>query len=198
MVVVAVAEHQQVDRGRPEPAQQRGSVTHLDLLGAYADHVASFARIERPITIAIDAANGMAGYTLPAILERLPLVRAKTIFMEPDGSFPNHEANPIKEENLDPVRELVRRERTELGVGFDGDADRCCFVDETGRTVAADLMTALLARELLAKKPARPVVYDLRSSWVVKEEIAKAGSSMYSIRKCVLAATCAARAASRS
>ncbi len=161
----------------PEPpvAQQRGNLTHIELLSAYADHVAAFARLERPVTIAIDAANGMAGYTLPAILERVPLLRAKTLFMEPDGSFPNHEANPIKEENLDAVRELVRASGVELGVGFDGDADRCCFVDETGRTVSADLMTALLARDILSRKPARPVVYDLRSSWVVKEEIQKAG-----------------------
>ncbi|HUR27850.1 MAG TPA: phosphomannomutase/phosphoglucomutase [Planctomycetota bacterium] len=159
----------------PAVAARRGSVTQLDLLADYAAHVAGFARIERPITIAIDAANGMAGYTLPAILEHLPNVRAKTVFMEPDGTFPNHEANPIKEENLDPVRELVREHQAELGVGFDGDADRCCFVDETGRTVGSDLMTALLAREMLARRPARPVVYDLRSSWVVKEEIASAG-----------------------
>ncbi len=159
----------------PEPSKTRGKVVQLDLLAAYADHVASFARIERPITIAIDAANGMAGYTLPSILERLPMVRATTLFMEPDGRFPNHEANPIKEENLDPVRELVRAKKVELGVGFDGDADRCCFVDESGRTVSADLMTALIARELLGKKPSRAVVYDLRSSWVVKEEIQKAG-----------------------
>ncbi|HTF89627.1 MAG TPA: phosphomannomutase/phosphoglucomutase [Planctomycetota bacterium] len=159
----------------PAVAEKRGSLTQLDLLGAYADHVASFARIERPITIAIDAANGMAGYTLPAILERLPDVRATSIFMEPDGTFPNHEANPIKEENLEPVRDLVRAKHVELGVSFDGDADRCCFVDETGRTVASDLMTALLASELLARKPSRPVVYDLRSSWVVKEEIKRAG-----------------------
>ena len=95
--------------------------------------------------------------------------------MQPDGTFPNHEANPIKEENLDAVRELVRSARVELGVGFDGDADRCCFVDGTGRTVASDLMTAVLARELLSRKPSRPVVYDLRSSWVVKEEIKNAG-----------------------
>ncbi|MEO6709592.1 MAG: phosphomannomutase/phosphoglucomutase, partial [Planctomycetota bacterium] len=159
----------------PAVAETRGSLTRLDLLGAYADHVASFARIERPITIAIDAANGMAGYTLPAILERLPVVRATSIFMEPDGTFPNHEANPIKEENLEPVRDLVRAKQVELGVSFDGDADRCCFVDETGRTIASDLMTALLASELLARKPSRPVVYDLRSSWVVKEEIKRAG-----------------------
>jgi phosphomannomutase len=159
----------------PAIAAQRGKLSQVDLLSNYADHVASFARIERPITIGIDASNGMAGYTLPAILERLPNVRATTLFMQPDGTFPNHEANPIKEENLDPVRELVREHSLEVGVSFDGDADRCCFVDETGRTVSADLMTAVLARELLAAKPSRAVVYDLRSSWVVKEEIQKAG-----------------------
>jgi phosphomannomutase len=95
--------------------------------------------------------------------------------MELDGTFPNHEANPLKEENLVPVQELVRAQGAELGVSFDGDADRCCFVDEGGRTVSADLMTALLARDLLARRAGAAVVYDLRSSWVVKEEIERAG-----------------------
>lgn len=153
----------------------RGARKELDLLAAYADHVASFCKMDRPVRIAIDAANGMAGYTLPAILERLPHVEAKTMLMEPDGTFPAHEANPIKEENLDPVRLLVRKSVAQLGVGFDGDADRCCFVDETGRTVSADLMTALLARQFLRAKPKSTIVYDLRSSWVVKEEIERAG-----------------------
>ncbi len=160
----------------PAPAASRGEVRDVDLLAAYADHVARFADASGgPISIAIDAANGMSAYTLPSILERLPHVRAHTLFMELDGSFPNHEANPLKEENLDPVRELVRSSGARLGVGFDGDADRCCFVDETGQTVAADLMTALLAREFLRQRPGAPIVYDLRSSWVVKEEIARAG-----------------------
>jgi phosphomannomutase len=95
--------------------------------------------------------------------------------MEPDGRFPNHEANPLKEENLDPVRELVKRTRAPIGVSFDGDADRCCFVDERGRTVGNDLVTALLARGILARNPGATIVYDLRSSWVVREEIARAG-----------------------
>jgi phosphomannomutase len=95
--------------------------------------------------------------------------------MEPDGTFPNHEANPLKEETLDDVRELVRSVGAAAGVGFDGDADRCCFVDETGETVTADLMTALLAREFLRKEPGAHIVYDLRSSWVVKEEIQAGG-----------------------
>jgi phosphomannomutase len=157
------------------PAEERGSLEQVHLLDAYADHVAAFADLDTPITIAIDAANGMAGYTLPSILERLPQIRAETMLMEPDGTFPVHEANPLKEENLEGVRELIARTGARLGVGFDGDADRCCFVDETGRTVPADLMCALLARDLLARKGAAPIVYDLRSSWVVKEEIERAG-----------------------
>jgi len=160
---------------QPPAAARRGGLEQRDLLAAYADHVARFAKLERDVPIAIDCANGMEGYTLGPILERVPRIRAQAIFTELDGTFPNHEANPLKEENLDPVRALVRSSQSEIGVGFDGDADRCCFVDETGRTVGNDLMTALLAREVLKKHPGAPIVYDLRSSWVVKEEIQKAG-----------------------
>jgi len=156
-------------------AAQRGAYEELDLLVPYAEHVARFAHLDRPIRLAIDAANGMAGHTLPEILPRLAGVRAETLFMHPDGTFPNHEANPLKEANLDFVRTLVRERHAELGVSFDGDADRCCFVDEAGATVPADLMTALLARELLRREPGRAVVYDLRSSWAVKEVIREAG-----------------------
>ncbi len=159
----------------PAPGGQRGAREQLDLLEAYAEHVARFAQIARPLKVAIDASNGMAGYTLPPVLERLGQLSVETLFMTPDGTFPNHEANPLKEHNLDPVRELVRRTGAHFGVGFDGDADRCCFVDETGRTVPNDLMTALMARVQLARHPGAAVVYDLRSSWVVREEIEKAG-----------------------
>ncbi len=159
----------------PGVTGERGSYTELDLLEAYADHVAGFAKIAGPVTIAIDASNGMAGHTLPKILPRLAQVTAHTMLMDPDGTFPVHEANPLKEENLDHVRGLITENRAQLGVSFDGDADRCCFVDETGATVPADLMTALLARSYLAKGEGVPIVYDLRSSWVVKEEIAKGG-----------------------
>lgn len=171
-----IAEIEIACAGRQQPsATRRGGIEEVDLLQDYARHVASFAKVKRPLKVAIDAANGIAGYTLPAILALLENVQAECIFMEPDGTFPNHEANPLKEENLDPVRELVRQTGADFGVGFDGDADRCCFVDETGVTVPADLMTALLARDFLDKEPGKPVVYDLRSSWVVKEEIASAG-----------------------
>jgi phosphomannomutase len=159
----------------PPPVEVRGRLERREWLADYAEHVARFADLARPVELAVDAANGMAAYTLPAILERVPKARAECLFMELDGTFPNHEANPLKEENLVPVQELVRAQGAELGVSFDGDADRCCFVDEAGRTVSADLMTALLARDLLARRPGAAVVYDLRSSWVVKEEIERAG-----------------------
>jgi phosphomannomutase len=159
----------------PAQAGKPGARTQLDLLAAYAQHVARFVELARPLKVAIDASNGMAGHTLPPLFERTPQLTVATLFMTPDGTFPNHEANPLKEHNLDPVRELVRRSGAQFGVSFDGDADRCCFVDETGRTVPNDLMTALMARVQLARHPGAAVVYDLRSSWVVREEIAKAG-----------------------
>lgn len=159
----------------PGAGGARGGYEERDLLAAYHDHVASFADLASPLTVALDAANGMAGHTLPGLLPRLEGITAHTLYLEPDGTFPNHEANPLKEENLDPVRGLVRETGADLGVGFDGDADRCCFVDESGTTVPADLMTALLAREFLRRYPGAPIVYDLRSSWVVKEVVRELG-----------------------
>ncbi|MEM9800835.1 MAG: phosphomannomutase/phosphoglucomutase [Planctomycetota bacterium] len=163
----------------PGAVATRGALEEIDLQDAYAEHVAGFADVQSDLVLGIDAANGMAGHTLPRILPHLGSVRTHTLFMEPDGTFPNHEANPIKEENLDDVRELVQEVGAHAGVGFDGDADRCCFVDETGRTVPADLMTALLARDFLRREPGAHVVYDLRSSWVVKEEIEARGGTAH-------------------
>jgi len=159
----------------PAPVARPGTEEHRDLLAAYVEHVARFAHLERDISVAIDAANGMAGHTLPGVLERVPRIRAHTLYTEPDGTFPNHEANPLKEENLVDLKKLVGSAGTELGVAFDGDADRCCFVDEKGQTAGADLITALLAPVFLRRFPGTAVVYDLRSSWAVKEEIERAG-----------------------
>lgn len=159
----------------PPPRAPRGKLEQAQLLQAYGQHVARFAKLVDPIHVAIDAANGMAGHTLPAILPHLKGVSTTTLYMDPDGNFPNHEANPLKEENLDPVRKLVQQSGARLGVSFDGDADRCCFVDENGRTVSNDLMTALLVKSQLSQHPGAAIVYDLRSSWVVKEEILRAG-----------------------
>jgi len=159
----------------PAPVAKPGKEERRELLAEYAAHVAKFGQLGREISVAIDAANGMAGYTLPAVLERVPRIKAHTLYMQPDGTFPNHEANPLIEANLVDLKKLVQAKKAELGVAFDGDADRCCFVDERGVTAGADLITALLAPVFLKRFPKTAIVYDLRSSWAVKEEIVKAG-----------------------
>jgi len=159
----------------PAPSARRGEEERAEVLESFAEHVASFGRDLRPIRIAIDCANGMGGLTVPAVLRRLPAIEAIPLYFELDGTFPNHEANPLEEANLAVLRKTVREKRCALGVAFDGDADRCVFVDEAGEPVPADLLTALLARRLLADRPGATVVYDLRSSRVVAEEIERAG-----------------------
>jgi len=161
----------------PVPVANPGNEETVDLLENYADHVASFSAhgLDAPkIKVAIDVANGMAGNALPLVLARLRWINADIMLADMDGTFPVHEANPLKEENLDGLRELVKKTGARIGIAFDGDADRCCFVDEKGVTVSADLMTALLAPEFITE-PGTRVVYDLRSSWAVKEEIEEAG-----------------------
>ncbi|MEX1024097.1 MAG: phosphomannomutase/phosphoglucomutase [Planctomycetota bacterium] len=161
----------------PAPVAEPGGERSIELLDEYADHVATFAFLERPMRVAADLGNGIVGHTLPAILARVPAIEAKLLYEEPDGTFPNHEANPLLEENLVDVKRLVVESGAQVGVAFDGDGDRCCFVDEQGRTVSADLITALLAPRFLEKTPGLGVIYDLRSSWVVKEEISHAGGT---------------------
>jgi phosphomannomutase len=158
----------------PIPVGELGVEEHVDLLENYADHVASFGSIDKPIKVAIDVANGMAGNALSSVLKRLPNIEASIMLEDMDGNFPVHEANPLIEENLDGLRELVDSSDARIGIAFDGDADRCCFVDEKGATISADLMTGLLAPGFI-QAAGTPIVYDLRSSWAVKEEITKAG-----------------------
>jgi phosphomannomutase len=128
-----------------------------------------------PLRIAIDCGNGVAGPLVERFLKRLPQLQSQNLFFEPDGTFPNHEANPLKHETLDTLRERVRSEKLDLGIAFDGDGDRAAFVDEKGDIVANDLLTALLAEEMLKKHPGKAIVYDLRSSMVVRETIEKLG-----------------------
>lgn len=156
------------------PSQARGRAEKADVLGDYVEHVLSFARNPAPLKVAIDAGNGMGGLILPPMLERLPL-EVTPLYFELDGTFPNHEANPLKEENMRDLQQAVRENGCDLGVAFDGDADRCMFVDETARIVSSDLVTALVAGKLLETHKGAAVCYDLRSSRVVEEEIRKAG-----------------------
>lgn len=162
-----------VARGVPGPGARRGTLTARDLTGDYVDHVAALGT-RTPLRVAVDGGNGMGGPVALAILERLGC-RVDAIYTEPDGRFPHHEANPLKEENLRDLQALVRRTGADLGIGFDGDADRAIVVDETGRTVPNDLLTALLAADALKRHPGTAVVYDLRSSWALREEVEHAG-----------------------
>jgi phosphomannomutase len=147
-----------------------------DIWPAYVDRVLSFVDVGQiqPLRVVMDAANGMGGAMLPPVLERLP-IDAKRYFFEPDGTFPNHEPNPLLPENREFIVGKTLEERADLGVAFDGDADRCFFVDDTGEFVPGDFATALLAESILEKEPGATIIYDVRASWAVPETIERAG-----------------------
>ena len=140
----------------------------------YSEHVlAEVTTLEPRLALAADAANGMATIYLP-ILDKLN-VELTPLYFELDGTFPNHEANPLKPENLVDVEEAVKEHGCDLGVAFDGDADRAILIDETGTAISADKITGLLAPRFLRTEPGATIVYDLRSSWATKEAIEEAG-----------------------
>jgi phosphomannomutase len=154
-----------------------GQVQAYDIWPAYVDRVMSFVDVSaiRPLRVVIDAANGMAGAMLPPVLERLPMLDVERWYFDPDGSFPNHEPNPLLPENREFIVGKTLEEHADLGVAFDGDADRCFFVDDTGEFVPGDFVTALLAESILAKEPGAKIIYDVRASWAVPETIERAG-----------------------
>jgi len=156
--------------------QTPGHVRQEDIWPPWVDAVLSFIDVEavKPLRVVIDAANGMGGVMLPPVLERLP-IEAVPYFFEPDGTFPNHEPNPLLPENREFIIEKLRAERADLGVAFDGDADRCFFVDDTGEFVPGDFVTALLAESILEKAPGAKILYDVRASWAVPQTIERAG-----------------------
>ncbi len=159
------------------PVARRGEVRPTDIWDSFVAKVLSFvdpASI-RPLRIVVDAANGMAGTMLPRVLDRLPQLDVVRCFFEPDGSFPNHEPNPLLPEGRAFVVERTRAEGADLGVAFDGDADRCFFVDDTGEFVPGDFATALLARAMLDKEQGAKIIYDVRASWAVPRTIEDAG-----------------------
>ena len=152
-------------------------VSQYDIWPEYVDRVMSFVDVSalRPLKVVIDAANGMAGAMLPPVLERLPNVEVVTCHFDPDGSFPNHEPNPLLPENREFIVRKTIEEDADLGVAFDGDADRCFFVDDTGEFVPGDFATALLAQTVLEKEPGAKIIYDVRASWAVPETIRAGG-----------------------
>ena len=153
-----------------------GQVQEYDVWPAFVERVLSFVDVDaiEPLRVVIDAANGMGGTMLPPVLERLPLDAVRCYF-EPDGSFPNHEPNPLLPENREFIVSKTTEEGADLGVAYDGDGDRCFFVDDTGDFVPGDFITALLAESILEKEPGGKIIYDVRASWAVPETIERAG-----------------------
>jgi phosphomannomutase len=161
-----------------EPASTRGTVQHRDLLPAYVDHVLGFVDVDamRPLTVVVDTANGMGGLVVPAVLERLP-VKATYLFPELDGTFPNHPADPLNPENQKDLKAAVREHDADVGLAFDGDADRVFLVDEKAEDVSGSLLTAVVAVSMLRKEPGAKIVHNLICSWIVPETILAHGGT---------------------
>jgi phosphomannomutase len=158
------------------PPKGRGTITTRDVLPAYVEHALSFIHVGklRPLKVVADAGNGMAGMTLPRVFERLPC-ELTPLYFELDGTFPNHPANPIEPENIADLQAKVRETGADLGVAFDGDADRMFLVDERGTFIGGDMVTAMVAQTLLKKHPGSTIVYNLICSRSVPQTIERNG-----------------------
>ncbi|RIQ16354.1 phosphomannomutase/phosphoglucomutase [Jiangella rhizosphaerae] len=164
--------------GVDSPVAARGRVEHRDTLRDYAAHLHSLVDVTggRPLTVVVDAGNGMAGHTVPAVLD-LPGLTVVPLYFELDGTFPNHEANPIDPANLVDLQAAVREHGADLGLAFDGDADRCFVVDDRGEPVSPSALTALIAVRELERSPGARVVHNLITSKAVPEIIAEHGGT---------------------
>ncbi|MFG3350199.1 phosphomannomutase/phosphoglucomutase [Streptomyces sp. NPDC048018] len=166
------------EEGAPEAAATPGRVTERDTLKDYAAHLLSLVDLTaiRPLKVVVDAGNGMGGHTVPTVFEGLPL-DVVPMFFELDGTFPNHEANPLDPKNIVDLQARVRAEGADLGLAFDGDADRCFVVDENGDPVSPSAVTALVAARELAKTPGGTVIHNLITSWSVPEVVREHGGT---------------------
>ena len=164
--------------GLPPAASRPGAVSHADMLSDYVEHVLSFIDLQavKPFSVVLDAGSGIAGLVAPRLFDRLPC-RTTRLCFEVDGTFPNHEANPLLEENRRDITERVIAERADVGIAWDGDADRCFFIDGSGEFVPGDFITALLAEAFLRHRPGETIVYDVRASHAVADTVARLGGS---------------------
>jgi phosphomannomutase len=153
-----------------------GTIKPRDLLSGYAEHLRTLVDLSgiRPLKVAVDAGNGMAGHTVPVVFNGLPL-ETVPLYFELDGSFPNHEANPIDAANLRDLQDAVTSSGADIGLAFDGDADRCFVVDERGQIVSPSVLTALIAARELAREPGATVIHNLITSQAVPEIISEHG-----------------------
>lgn len=168
----------EVAEGVPAYDGEAGAVSEQELLGEYASFVRGLVDLAelRPLKIAVDAGNGMGGHTVPAVFEPMP-VTVLPLFFELDGSFPNHEANPLDPANLVDLQKFVRETGADIGLAFDGDADRCFVVDEKGDPVSPSAVTALVADRELAKEPGATIIHNLITSRFVPELVEKLGGT---------------------
>jgi phosphomannomutase len=164
----------------PPAAAAPGSVTQRNVLDVYVDHVMSFIdpSIIKPFNVVLDAGSGMGGLVAPKLFDRLPC-RTTRLCFEIDGRFPNHEANPLIEENRRDITERVIAEKADVGIAWDGDADRCFFIDGRGEFISGDFITALLAEAFLIKHPGAGIIYDVRASHAVRETVERYGGQWY-------------------
>ena len=162
----------------PAPAAVRGSVSQANTLDAYVDHVMGFidASLIKPFNVVLDAGSGMGGLVAPRLFEKLACKTTRLCF-EIDGRFPNHEANPLIDENRIDITERVIAEQADIGIAWDGDADRCFFIDGSGEFISGDFITALLAEAFLLKVPGSTIIYDLRASYAVRDIVAAHGGT---------------------
>lgn len=160
------------------PRGEAGTITERDVTEAYAEHVLGIVDPStiRPMKIAVDAGNGMAGKLTPPVFERLPL-EIVPLYFELDGTFPNHEANPIEPENIRDLQRAVVEQGCDLGVAFDGDADRMFLIDENGQFIGGDMTTAMVSLQMLKKHPGSSIVYNLICSRTVPEIIEEHGGT---------------------
>jgi phosphomannomutase len=162
----------------PKSTRARGAYETREMLDAYVEKVMGFIdpSVIRPFNVVLDAGSGMAGLVAPRLFDQLPCKTTRLCF-EVDGTFPNHEANPLIEENRQDIVARVIAEKADIGIAWDGDADRCFFIDGAGEFIAGDFITALLAEAALMKLPGQKIVYDLRASYAVKDTAAKYGGT---------------------
>ena len=169
---------QLIEQGVPISNRPIGSMRNQDLLKEYVDYLLSLfpdkAFEKRKLKVVIDAGNGMAGFTAPAVMERLN-IDLIPMYFELDGNFPNHEANPIEAKNLKDLQKRVKKEKADIGLAFDGDADRCFLINEKGELVNPSALTSLIAVNQLKTKPGSTIIYNLISSKAVSEVIAENG-----------------------
>jgi phosphomannomutase len=159
---------------KPPTQHKKGKIYTKDVLDDYVQHVLGFSKKIKKLKIVIDAGNGMGGVIAPKLFKSLPCEMIP-LYFELDGTFPHHDANPLEPENMQDLVKAVLKNKADLGAAFDGDADRVMFVDNEGKIVSADISTALIAREFLKHHPGETILYDLRSSRIVKEEVERLG-----------------------